>query len=66
MSKDFQQIGALWKRVGRNGKYLQGRLNEGIDAGDVVFVFVNERKREENHPDYNLFVKRAQGRKRRR
>ena len=66
MSKDFQQVGVLWKKVGQNGKYLQGRLNEDIDAGDMVFVFVNEWKRAENHPDFNLFVKRAQGRKRRR
>ena len=54
---NYQKIGAVWQKSGRNGQFLCGKINEDIDAGDMIFIFKNERKRESNHPDYNIFRK---------
>lgn len=42
----------LWWNEGRNGKrYLRGRLGKA-----TVFIFENQYKREDKHPDMTLFL----------
>lgn len=42
----------LWENEGRDGRvYLRGRL-----GNLTVWVFRNDRKTQDNHPDWNVFV----------
>lgn len=47
------EIGALWLKTGRKGKFLSGTVN-----GQDVLVFKNEHKRSEKAPDYRVLKAR--------
>lgn len=53
-----RDIGALWKREGKNQKYLSGYVKvEGSDEEVKVVVFANKNKKDnERAPDYRIYV----------
>jgi hypothetical protein len=47
------KIGGLWRSVDKNGQaYYSGTL-----GGVKIFVFPNNQKQQDNHPDVELFIK---------
>ena len=48
-----REIGALWKREGKNQSYLTGKLND-----KQVIVFENTNKRSEKAPDFIVYESR--------
>ena len=46
----MDKIGALWIKDGKKGKFMSG-----VIGGKQVLIFKNERKKESNHPDYEVF-----------
>lgn len=51
MSKDPQEVGALWKKESASGKaYLSGK----IDGIGYVVVFRNKNKKSDKQPDYRI------------
>lgn len=53
--KPLVNIGALWKANSKSKAVLTGKLEDGRK----VWVFRNERKKEEKHPDYRLVAEGA-------
>ncbi|NBP58449.1 hypothetical protein EBU71_18330 [bacterium] len=55
-----RDIGALWKREGKNQKYLSGyvKVDElGIERELKVVVFSNKNKKDNDRaPDYRIYV----------
>ena len=53
-----RDIGALWKREGKNQKYLSGYVKvEGSGEEIKVVVFANKNKKDnEKAPDYRIYV----------
>jgi uncharacterized protein (DUF736 family) len=53
-----RDIGALWKREGKNQKYLSGYVKvEGSDQEVKVVVFANKNKNDnERAPDYRIYI----------
>ena len=53
-----RDIGALWKREGKNQKYLSGYVKvEGSDEEVKVVVFANKHKKDnERAPDYRIYI----------
>lgn len=53
-----RDIGALWKREGRNQKYLSGYVKpEGFDGELKVVVFANKSKKDNDRaPDYRIYI----------
>lgn len=51
-----RKIGALWSKKTQDGKsFLSGVLNDL--GGDInIAVFKNDRKENDNHPDYNIVL----------
>lgn len=49
MPQNPDEIGALWMKDGRKGKYLTGTVN-----GVRVVVFKNDRKNSDKAPDYRV------------
>lgn len=48
-------IGALWLKDGKKGKFFSGSIElEGIKT--QIVVFKNTKKTKENHPDYNILL----------
>lgn len=52
-----RDIGALWKREGKNQRYLSGKLTIDGKVTNVV-VFVNKFKEKENQPDFRIYEDR--------
>ena len=51
----------IWKKE-KNGKTrLAGKCDEPIPEGSYFNVFVNERKKTDSHPDYNVVVNCPRG-----
>lgn len=52
-----RDVGALWKKEGKNQKYLSGyvRLENGDQEVKIV-VFSNRNKNNEKAPDYRIYV----------
>ena len=48
-----REIGALWKRDGKNQSYLTGKLKD-----QQVIVFENTNKRSEKAPDFIMYESR--------
>ena len=48
-----RELGALWKRDGKNQSYLTGKLND-----KQVIVFENTNKRSEKAPDFIVYESR--------
>ena len=56
-----REIGALWKREGKNQRYLSGKLTIGefgVEKTINVVVFVNRFKDKENQPDFRIYEDR--------
>jgi len=48
-------IGALWKRLGKNGEYLSG--NVVVDGKKIeIVVFLNDKGENEKRPDYRIYL----------
>lgn len=57
MSNGLKKVGAAWikdKRSG-DGKYLSATVDCSIPSGAKLMIFKNDYKREDKHPDYNIF-----------
>lgn len=52
------KVGALWLKVGNNGKFMSGTITLGGDDNDTVrlLVFKNGYKEEAKHPDYVIYT----------
>lgn len=51
----LKQIGALWRKDGKNGSYLAGRLDLGVLGQVSIAVFQNEKgEGDENRPDASI------------
>ena len=48
-----RELGALWKKDGKNQSYLTGKLND-----KQVIVFENTNKRSEKAPDFIVYESR--------
>lgn len=46
----MEKIGALWIKEGAKGKFMSG-----VIGGKQVLIFKNTRKKEDKHPDYEVF-----------
>ena len=52
-----RDIGALWKREGKNQRYLSGKLTIDGKVTNVV-IFVNKFKEKDNQPDFRIYEDR--------
>lgn len=56
-----REIGALWRREGKNQRYLSGKLTIG-DFGEEktinVVIFSNRFKEKDNQPDFRIYEDR--------
>ena len=50
---DLVELGALWKQDGKT--YLKGKLGNAN-----LFIFKNKFKESDKHPDYKVYVAKAQ------
>jgi len=50
-----REIGALWKREGRNQKYLTGKMKQADGSEQQVVIFSNKNKTKENQPDFRVY-----------
>lgn len=54
-----REIGALWKREGKNQKYLSGHVKFSDEFGGErkldVMIFANKSKKNENQPDFRIY-----------
>jgi len=56
---DQIEIGALWKKAGKNQKFLAGNIDLkpiGIDKVVPVVIFTNKFKQKDTHPDYRVYL----------
>ena len=56
-----REIGALWKREGKNQRYLSGKLTIGefgVEKTINVVIFSNRFKEKENQPDFRVYEDR--------
>lgn len=54
----LNEIGALWKRTGKNGEYLSGSIQiEGVAY--ELKIFPNQYKKQDKHPDMKVFLPAA-------
>jgi hypothetical protein len=52
----LKKVGALWLKEKDGKKFMSGNMEFGVAAGAQVFVYNNDRKQSEKHPDYTLHV----------
>ena len=53
--KRDDEMGALWKKKSKTGDtFLSGVINLPDGSEQKVLVFVNTRKKNDNHPDYRI------------
>lgn len=50
-----REIGAFWKREGRNQKYLTGKIKNDDGSEQQVVVFSNKNKTKDNQPDFRVY-----------
>lgn len=50
-----REIGALWKREGRNQKYLTGKMKNADGSEQQVVIFSNKNKTKDNQPDFRVY-----------
>ena len=50
-----REIGALWKREGRNQKYLTGKMKNADGTEQQVVIFSNKNKTKDNQPDSRVY-----------
>ena len=51
-----REIGALWKREGRNQKYLTGKMKSADGTEQQVVIFSNKNKTKDNQPDFRIYT----------
>ena len=49
-----RELGALWVREGKSGKYFYGKIGEKDNQEEVV-IFRNKNKNGDNHPDFIIY-----------
>ena len=59
-NSDWQkrEIGALWRREGKNQNYLSGKITLGDSGKEKTFqvvIFTNKYKKQDNHPDFRIY-----------
>ena len=59
----FKRLTGLWLNEGKSGKYMSGKTREEvtIPAGAKLFVFKNDKKKDERDCDYTLNVAEDEG-----
>ena len=50
-----REIGALWKREGKNQKYLTGKMKNSDGTEQQVVIFSNKNKTKDNQPDFRVY-----------
>ena len=50
-----REIGALWKREGKNQKYLTGKVKQADGSEQQVVIFSNKNKTKDNQPDFRVY-----------
>ena len=50
-----REIGAFWKREGKNQKYLTGKIKNDDGSEQQVVVFSNKNKTKDNQPDFRVY-----------
>jgi uncharacterized protein (DUF736 family) len=50
-----REIGALWKREGKNQKYLTGKMKQPDGSEQQVVIFSNRNKTADNQPDFRVY-----------
>ena len=50
-----REIGALWKREGKNQKYLTGKMKSADGTEQQVVIFSNKNKTKDNQPDFRVY-----------
>jgi uncharacterized protein (DUF736 family) len=56
-----REIGALWKREGRNQKYLTGKMKNADGTEQQVVIFSNKNKTKDNQPDFRVYKSEPRG-----
>lgn len=53
------KIMGMYKCKSPKGQYISGKANFDmtIKTGQKLYLFINERKQSEHHPDYNLVIR---------
>lgn len=56
MSRDgkLTKVGALWLKEKAGRKYMSGKVELALPEGTVLFVYKNDYKEADKHPDYTL------------
>tara|TARA_B110001454_G_C12683721_1_gene419259 strand:- start:771 stop:1049 length:279 start_codon:yes stop_codon:yes gene_type:complete len=55
-----REMGALWKKQGRNQTYLSGTVKAEDGSTRRVIVFENKNKKAENQPDFVIYESKPQ------
>lgn len=50
-----EELGALWKRQGKNQTYLTGYINKANGEKVKIVVFSSKNKKSENQPDFRIY-----------
>lgn len=50
-----QELGALWKRQGKNETYLTGYVSDWDGSKRKIVVFSSKNKKNENQPDFRIY-----------
>ena len=56
-----REIGALWKREGKNQKYLTGKMKNADGSEQQVVIFSNKNKTKDNQPDFRVYKSEPRG-----
>jgi uncharacterized protein (DUF736 family) len=60
MAKE-NELGALWLKDGKNGKYMSGKLTTPGGEDVQIVVFKNNYKQKDNQPDYRILKSEPKG-----
>ena len=51
----LESIGSLWTNIDKNGNnYMNGTI-----GGKKVIIFSNKNKKEDKHPDWNVYLQKS-------
>jgi len=50
-----EELGALWKRQGKNQTYLTGYINKANGEKTKIVVFSSKNKKSQNQPDFRIY-----------
>ena len=59
----YERLMNFFKNSSDRGTYLSGSTREDIiiPKGSKLYIFPNEYKKSDNHPDFNLCIKKEEG-----